>query len=50
LLAVIKDAGVAVNIADKAAFIAASKPIYDDYASSVKGGSELIAKVQKAAN
>ena len=50
LLAVIKDAGVAVNTADKAAFIAASKPIYDDYASSVKGGSELIAKVQKASN
>ena len=49
LLTVIKDAGVAVNMADKAAFIAASKPIYDDYASSVKGGDALISKVQNAA-
>ena len=49
LLTVIKDAGVAVNVADKAAFIAASKPIYDDYASSVKGGDALISKVQNAA-
>jgi len=49
LLTVIKDAGVAVNTADKAAFIAASKPIYDDYASSVKGGDALITKVQNAA-
>jgi len=49
LLTVIKDAGVAVNTADKAAFIAASKPIYDDYASSVKGGDALISKVQNAA-
>jgi tripartite ATP-independent transporter DctP family solute receptor len=49
LLDVIKKAGVAVNTADKAAFIAASKPIYDEYASSVKGGDALIAKVQAAA-
>ena len=49
LLTVIKDAGVAVNTADKAAFIAASKPVYDDYASSVKGGDALITKVQNAA-
>jgi TRAP-type C4-dicarboxylate transport system substrate-binding protein len=48
-LTVIKDAGVAVNTADKAAFIAASKPIYNDYASSVKGGDALISKVQNAA-
>jgi tripartite ATP-independent transporter DctP family solute receptor len=50
LLTVIKDAGVTVNTADKAAFIAASKPIYDDYASSVAGGDALISKVQKAVN
>jgi tripartite ATP-independent transporter DctP family solute receptor len=49
LLGVIKAAGVSVNTADKAAFIAASKPIYDEYASSVKGGDALIAKVQAAA-
>jgi len=47
LLDVIKAAGVAVNNADNAAFIAASKPIYDDFAASVKGGAELIETVQR---
>ncbi len=42
LLQVIKDAGVAVNEADKDAFIEASKPIYEEFASSVDGGQELI--------
>jgi TRAP-type C4-dicarboxylate transport system substrate-binding protein len=42
LLSVIEDAGVEVNIADKNAFIEASKPIYEDFASSVDGGQELI--------
>lgn len=42
LLKVIKDAGVAVNDADKDAFIEASKPIYEEFASSVDGGQELI--------
>lgn len=50
LLKVIQDAGVEVNQADKAAFIAASKPIYDDYAASVDGGAELIQKVQSLAS
>lgn len=50
LLDVIKTAGVNVIEADKAAFIAASKPIYEDFASSVKGGGDLISKVQKLAN
>ncbi|MEM8838500.1 MAG: TRAP transporter substrate-binding protein [Pseudomonadota bacterium] len=50
LLQVIKDAGVAVNTADKEAFIAASKPIYDDFASSVEGGAALIEKVQSLAS
>lgn len=50
LLDVIKDAGVAVNNADNAAFIEASKPIYDDYSSSVEGGKELIEKVQSLAS
>lgn len=45
LLDVIKAAGVAVNNADNDAFIEASKPIYDEFASSVDGGSELIATV-----
>lgn len=50
LLDVIKAAGVAVNNADNAAFIAASKPIYDEFAKTVTGGSELISKVQSLAN
>ena len=49
LLDVIKGAGVAVNNADNAAFIEASKPIYDEFASSVPGGSELIKTVQSLA-
>ncbi|MDH3741273.1 MAG: TRAP transporter substrate-binding protein, partial [Hyphomicrobiales bacterium] len=50
LLGVIKAAGVAVNNADNAAFIAASKPIYDEFSNSVKGGAELIKKVQSLAS
>ncbi|MFT7311858.1 MAG: TRAP-type C4-dicarboxylate transport system substrate-binding protein, partial [Paracoccaceae bacterium] len=42
LLAVIKDAGVAVNEADKAAFIEASAPIYKAFADEVEGGQEMI--------
>jgi len=42
LLTVIKDAGVAVNDPDKAAFIEASKPVYEEFASSVEGGQALI--------
>ena len=49
LLENLKNAGVAVNEADKEAFIAASKPIYDEFASTVDGGAELIAKVQALA-
>jgi TRAP-type C4-dicarboxylate transport system substrate-binding protein len=45
LLQVIKDAGVEVNEADKDAFIAASKPIYDAFASEVEGGGDMIQKV-----
>ena len=50
LLQVIKDAGVEVNEADKDAFIEASKPIYDEFASTVEGGGDLIATVQSVAN
>ncbi|MEM9371212.1 MAG: TRAP transporter substrate-binding protein [Pseudomonadota bacterium] len=49
LLDVIKAAGVEVNNADNAAFIAASKPIYDEFATSVEGGQGLIDTVQKLA-
>ncbi len=42
LLKVIEDAGVEVNTADKAAFIEASKPIYEQFADEVEGGQEMI--------
>lgn len=42
LLKVIEDAGVEVNTADKAAFIEASKPIYEQFGSEVDGGQEMI--------
>ncbi|MEL6478741.1 MAG: TRAP transporter substrate-binding protein [Pseudomonadota bacterium] len=50
LLSVIEGAGVAVNNADNAAFIAASKSIYDEFASSVEGGQGLIDTVQNLAD
>ncbi len=49
LLDNLKNGGVAVNEADKDAFIAASKAIYDEFADSVKGGAELINTVQSLA-
>lgn len=42
LLKVIEDAGVEVNTADKAAFIEASAPIYQQFADEVDGGQEMI--------
>ena len=45
LLTKLKDGGITVNNADKDAFIAASKPIYSEFASSVDGGGELIETV-----
>lgn len=42
LLEKIKAAGVAVNEADKQAFIEASEPIYREFSESVPGGGELI--------
>jgi len=42
LLGKIKAAGVQVNNADKAAFIAASKPIYDEFSKEVPGAKALI--------
>ena len=50
LLDVIKAAGVEVNTADKDAFIKASKPIYDEFASTVPGGAELVREIQSLAN
>jgi len=50
LLEVIREAGVAVNEADKQAFIDASGPVYDEFASSVDGGAQLIENVQALAS
>ncbi|WP_415403345.1 TRAP transporter substrate-binding protein [Tateyamaria sp. SN3-11] len=50
LLQVIRDAGVEVNEADKQAFIDASAAIYDEFASSVDGGAELIERIQNLAS
>jgi len=44
LLAKLKEAGIAVNEADKDAFIAASQPVYDTFAAEVEGGGDLIQK------
>ena len=44
LIGVIKKAGVQVNEADKAAFVAASKAVYEEFGKEVKGSKELIDK------
>lgn len=49
LLAVIQEAGVAVNEADKDAFIAASTGIYEEFASTVEGAGAMIEAAQSAA-
>ncbi len=50
LLQEIRDAGVQVNEADNAAFIEASAPIYEEFASSVDGGADLIERIQELAS
>ena len=50
LLKVIEDAGVTVNTADKEAFIAASKPIYEQFAAEVEGAQEMIDAVLALGN
>ncbi len=42
LLTKMKAAGIRVNEADKDAFIAASKPVYDEFAKEVPGAKEVI--------
>jgi TRAP-type transport system periplasmic protein len=42
LLGKIKSAGVKVNSPNKDAFIAASKPVYEEFAKEVKGAKEII--------
>jgi TRAP-type C4-dicarboxylate transport system substrate-binding protein len=44
-LAKMKQGGnIEINEADKAAFVAASKAVYEEFAKQVKGGQELIDK------
>ena len=50
LLAQLKAGGMQVNNADKNAFIKASKPIYDEFGSSVPDGKMLIDKALSLAN
>ena len=49
LLNNLKEGGIQVNTADKAAFIEASKPIYDDFAAEVEGGQDLVDTVRSLA-
>ena len=42
LLEKMKKAGIQVNNANKDAFIAASKPVYEEYAKEVPGAKEII--------
>ena len=44
LLGKLKAGGMEVNEADKAAFIEASKGIYDEFAATVLGGKEMVDK------
>jgi TRAP-type transport system periplasmic protein len=44
LIGVIRKAGMQVNEADKAAFVAASKAVYEEFGKEVKGSKELIDK------
>jgi len=46
LLDKVKAAGVQVNEADQAAFVAGSKAIYDEFSTTVPAGKELIATAQ----
>lgn len=46
----VKAAGMEVNVADKAAFIEASAPVYAAFAEQVEGGAELVSHAQSLAN
>lgn len=49
LLDKLRSSGVTVNEADKQAFVAASKPVYEEFAKTVAGGADLISQVQALA-
>ena len=46
LLGKLKAAGMQVNEVDQAAFVAASKTIYDEFGKEVPGAKELIDRAQ----
>ncbi|WP_146588678.1 TRAP transporter substrate-binding protein [Puniceibacterium confluentis] len=46
----VRAAGVEVNEADKAAFVAASAPVYAAFAAQVPGGAELVSRAQALAD
>ena len=46
----VKAAGMAVNVANKAAFVAASAPVYAAFAREVSGGAALVRRAQKLAD
>ncbi len=46
LLGKLKEKGIKVNEADKDAFVAASKSIYEEFGKKVKGGDDLIKQIQ----
>ncbi|MEC5291947.1 TRAP transporter substrate-binding protein [Aurantimonas sp. C2-6-R+9] len=50
LLQKLKDGGMEVNEADRQAFIDASKPLYEKFASEVEGGQDMIDKAQSLAD
>jgi tripartite ATP-independent transporter DctP family solute receptor len=49
LLQKLRDGGMEVNEPDKAAFVAASSAIYEEFATSVPGGKEMVEKAQSLA-
>ncbi|MFD1881262.1 TRAP transporter substrate-binding protein [Paracoccus pacificus] len=49
LLKKLEDAGMVANEVDTAAFVEASKPIYEEFSAAVPGAAELIQKAQSLA-
>lgn len=44
ILAAMRAEGMQINEVDRDAFVAASRPVYDEFAATVEGGEELLAK------
>ena len=50
LLGKLKEKGMAVNEADKEAFVAASKAIYEEFGNTVEGGADLVKQINDLRN